>query len=398
MTIAEDVYAVGVKDWNLRSFHGYSTPFGTTYNAYLILDQKNTLIDTVKGPFFDTLLHNIERILPCEKIDYIISNHAEMDHSGCLVEIARRAPGATIICSTRGRDALLSQFGQIPGNIKVVESGETLSIGKKTLQFFHTPMVHWPESMVTWMPEDGILFSNDAFGQHYASPETFADEVGCDIAIHEARKYYANIVNPYNRSVVRALELLSGLNMAMIAPSHGLIWRKKEDVARILSCYGRWSANRPGKTVLIAYNTMWGSTRIMAKECYNAIVDAGFRAEMFDLDVSDISDIAAAVVDSACLLLGASIMHAAVLPAMTTLVGYLGSLKFSGRFSWTFGSYGWAENSFRAFEEAVGKAGFPLAGQGFYTRYVPDRNAINSLLLTVNKFVINRLKESHFEP
>ena len=259
--LTPEIYWVGGIDWDIRNFHGYSTNRGTTYNSYLIKDKKITLIDTVKHYLFDEMISRIKEIIDPKKIDYIISNHVEMDHSGSLPKIHDIAPNAEIITSTRGEKGLNKHYKK---NIdyKVVKSGETIEIGKRTLHFVHIPMVHWPDSMVTYSPYDKILFPNDAFGQHIASSERFDNQIDWGILKEEAAKYYANIVMPYGNQVKKALDSLTSLKIEMMAPSHGIIWKKK--IPDILKEYKKWANYRTEKKALIVYDTMWKSTEKLA--------------------------------------------------------------------------------------------------------------------------------------
>lgn len=250
--ISENVYWVGGIDWRLRNFHGYLTQRGSTYNAYLIIDEKITLIDTVKEHLFDEMAARIASVIDPKKIDYIVCNHAEMDHSGAVPQLKNLLGDVEIFASPKGTEALKLHFGD-ELSVKPVSTGDTLSIGKRTLHFVNTPMVHWPDNMVTWSPEDEILFSNDAFGQHLATSERFDDEYYPDIVFEEAKKYYANIVLPYDTFVKKALDAVANLPMKMIAPAHGVIWRK--NIAEIISQYRSWSANETRERALIIYDT-----------------------------------------------------------------------------------------------------------------------------------------------
>ncbi|HXK44778.1 MAG TPA: FprA family A-type flavoprotein, partial [bacterium] len=308
MKITEGIFSVGSVDWDLKGFHGYSTPYGTTYNSYLITGEKNILIDTVKPTCTHEFLQKIERIVPVEKIDYVISNHAEMDHSGFINWILSKS-NATLICSPKGKENLEKHFHTKYERILIVENGQTMKIGPYTYQFFLTPMVHWPDSMCTYLIEKKMLFSNDAFGQHFASSKYFVDEVGLEIVLREAKKYYANIVNPYGNSVKKVLAALSTLQIDIILPSHGMIWRNSQHIKTILDNYNRWASNQPGKKVLIVYETMWGSTKKMAEVCYVEAVKKTIEAEVFNLQIKDISDVVAEMPDAEMVLFGSSILH-----------------------------------------------------------------------------------------
>ncbi|MCM8814713.1 MAG: FprA family A-type flavoprotein [Candidatus Omnitrophica bacterium] len=389
MEIMKNVFCIKAIDWDIENFHGYSTPFGTSYNAYLIKGEKNILIDTAKYYCEFDFFEKLQNLIGSEKIDFVISNHSEMDHSGLIEKVIERSD-ATLVCSPKGKENLEKHFHNKSWKIITVENGQILSLGNTTFQFFLTPMVHWPDSMCTYLIDKKILFSSDAFGQHFACTEFFADQVGSDIIFREARKYYANIVNPYGTAVRKVLEAIGNLDIEMILPAHGTIWRNMRDIKNIIEKYEAWASNRPGEKVLIVYETMWGSTRKMAEKCYVEAVKNNYNAEMFNLGVRDISDIVAEMPEARIVLFGSSILHGQILPKMAGLLTYLAGLRFEKRKAWTFGSYGWARLSFNGFETLVKEAGFEMPYSGFYVQFVPDERALqilgeqlNSKILTV---------------
>ncbi|HKI48523.1 MAG TPA: MBL fold metallo-hydrolase, partial [Desulfobacteria bacterium] len=261
--LADGIFSVGVTDWNIRDFHGYSTYEGTTYNAYLILDEKITLIDTVKHDFADQLLDNISAVVDPKKIDYMISNHTEMDHSSGLPRVMHRiGEDKPLFCSKMGEKNLSKHYSQ-KWNYRPVENGQTLSLGKRNLTFMETRMLHWPDSMFTYVNEDKLLFSSDAFGQHYAGPEKFDDQIGDRILPH-AKKYFANILMPYSPLILKLVDTVTkmGLQIDTICPDHGVIWRK--DPSKIINTYVEWSKMAPTRKAVVIYDTMWHSTETMA--------------------------------------------------------------------------------------------------------------------------------------
>ncbi len=233
--IKDGIYWVGAIDWNIRDFHGYKTARGTSYNAYLIMDQKKVLVDTVKTTHTEEMLDRIKSIIDPKEIDIVISNHVEMDHSGSLPDIMKIAPDATLITSTNGEKGLAEHYDTSKWNIKAVKSGESINIGKRNINFVHIPMLHWPDSMVCFIPEEKLLLPNDAFGQHLASEYLFNDQNPNDIVMEEASKYYANIVYPFGVQVKKAIDALSNLDIDMIAPGHGVLWRT--NISNILRKY-----------------------------------------------------------------------------------------------------------------------------------------------------------------
>ncbi len=387
MEILNGVFSVGAVDWDLKTFHGYSTPYGTTYNSYLITGEKNILIDTVKEYCADEFFGKISRVFPVDRIDYVICNHAEKDHSGLVNHILTKS-NAVLICSPKCRDNLQKHFHTDYPKVITVENGQHLQIGNHTFRFFHMPMVHWPESMATYLVEKKILFPNDAFGQHFADSKLFVDQVGIEIILREAQKYYANIVNPYGNSVQKVLTALKDLPVEIIAPSHGMIWRRKQDIERIIEKYSTWAANKPGEGIVIVYETMWGSTKKMAERCFVEAVEKNYSVKMFNLEVRDISDVVAEIPDTKTLLFGSSILHGQILPRMAGLLTYLTGLRFNNRKAWTFGSYGWAKQSFEKFETSVKNAGFDLPQPGYYVQFVPDENTLAGLAKTFSEKIL----------
>lgn len=288
ISLKEGIYWVGGIDWDLRNFHGYLTQRGSTYNAYLIIDEKITLVDTVKGYLTDEMIDRISQVVDPSKIDYIISNHVEMDHSGGLPKIMEIAKNATIVTSPNGEKGLNRHYKK-EWKYKIVKSGDVLNLGKRNLQFLLMPMVHWPDSMASYLVEDKILLPNDALGQHLASFERFDDEYPIDIIMEEAKKYYANIVLPFGSQVQAVLKAVENLEIDMVAPSHGIIWRKY--IGKIVEEYKKWSSNQTEEKAVIIYDTMWGSTENIAHAIKNAFESKNISYKMLNLRHNHISDI-----------------------------------------------------------------------------------------------------------
>ena len=376
--ITNDIYWTGYIDWKLKNFHGYETPVGSTYNSYLIVDEEPTLIDTVKHYGVDDMLALIREVIDPAKIKYIISNHTEMDHSGSIEKLLQFCPNAQVVCSPKGAEELKRHFKK-NWNFKVVNTGDELKIGKRTLKFFLMPMVHWPDSMATYSPSDKILFPNDAFGQHRASNERYVDEVGFDVVLEDAAKYYANIVMPYGGQVLKALEILAPLAIDMIAPSHGLIWRRKQDIEKIVQLYQKWANFEADKKALIVYDTMWHSTEAMAQKLEAFLKDAKISVKTVSLQQKHISDIVTDVMSSKVVCFGTPILNNRMLPTMAALLMYLKGLKTKNKYAFTFGSYGWATVGFKEVETFVQEAGFQLLADGKYIPFVPDEAELNAL-------------------
>ena len=386
--IKSDIYWVGGIDWDIRNFHGYLTQRGSTYNAYLIMDKKITLVDTVKHYKFDEMLARIKEIVNPAKIDYIISNHVEMDHSGSLPQIMEHAQNATVVTSTHGEKGLKRHYKE-NWKFKVVDSGDTLNIGKRTLNFVHTPMVHWPDNMVTYIPEDKILLSNDAFGQHIASCERFDDELGWEILREEASKYYANIVFPYGDQVKKALEGLGGLKIDLICPSHGIIWRSM--IPKILEQYTRWANYKSENTALIIYDSMWGSTEKMAFKLQEGLLEAGIPVTMRNLKTNHISDVMTSLHDSKLILIGSPTLNNGMLPTMGAFLTYLKGLRPKNRIGFSFGSFGWGGQAVRQIEDVMKDLKWELPEDCVKIKYIPDDSELEDLK-KVGKKLAKQLK------
>ena len=369
------IYWVGAIDWDLRNFHGYLTQRGSTYNAYLIIDEKVTLIDTVKQYKKDEMLQRIRSVIDPSKIDYVISNHVEMDHSGALPAVMDIVPEATLVTSPNGEKGLKRHYKK-DWNFKVIQSGETLNIGKNNLQFVLTPMVHWPDNMLTYLPEEKILFSNDAFGQHLATNERFDDEYPVDVVFQEAEKYYANIVLPYGNQVNKALEAAAGLDIGMIAPSHGIIWRKH--ISEIFSRYKKWAANETEKKAVIIYDTMWGSTLQMAETVMDCFDEAGYRTKLCNLQHHHISDVITDIIDAEYICIGSPTLNNNILPTVASFMCYLKGLAPKGRKAIAFGSYGWGGQSVGILSGMLEEMKMEVA-ESHRIQYIPEDSDLDEL-------------------
>ncbi len=371
--IAKGIYWVGAVDWNVRHFHGhtYSTHRGTTYNAYLIVDEKIALVDTVYQPFTDELINRIKEIIDPARIDYIIANHVEPDHSGALPAIKALAPKAPIYCTQKGKEGF-SRYYSPDWEYKIIKSGEELSLGKYTLTFLEAPMLHWPDSMFTYIKEEALLLPNDAFGQHIASSERYADEIDQAVLMDEAAKYYANILLPLSALVVRKIEevVKANIPIKMIAPSHGLIWRK--DPMQIAKAYLKWGRHETDKRVVIAYDTMWNSTDKMAHAILEGVVSEGVPAKLFKISESDRSDVIREILDARGVLIGSSTINNDSLPTMAAFLEDLKGLKPRKRLAAAFGSYGWGGGAIKHIEEIIKQAGMTVFEKNIGARFAPS--------------------------
>jgi anaerobic nitric oxide reductase flavorubredoxin len=371
ITLAEGIRWIGVVDWNIRDFHGYVTKRGSTYNAYLIQDEKTALVDTVKHTFSNELLRNIREFVDLEKIDYIIVNHVEMDHSSSLPVIAKYAKNATIIASPRGKNAIIEHYGA-DFNIQTVKTGDQLKLGKRTLQFVEAPMLHWPDSMFTYVVEDKILMPNDAFGQHLASSERFDDEVDAHVLMEEATIYYANILMPLAPLIARKLEEVTkmGIPIDMIAPSHGIIWRS--DPSKIIKAYSDWSAGLSKNKIVIVFDTMWGSTDKMARELAEGAVGQGVDVKLLKLRAANRTEAMTEIIDAKAVIVGSPTLNNGMFPTIGSFLTYATGLKPKGKLWAFFGSYGWGGGAVKAMTEMAQKAGFEVYEQSIQVKYVPD--------------------------
>ncbi len=360
--LTKGVYWVGVVDWNLRDFHGYTTPRGGTYNAYLIVDEKIALVDTVKHAFSGEMLDRIREIIDPSKIDYVVSNHVEMDHSGSLPEIMKIAVNAQVIATEKGKEGLFRHY-RTNWNFRTVKTGDELALGKKTLFFITAPMLHWPDSMFTYLKEDKILLSNDGFGQHLASSFRFDENVcsligyDCDTVMDEAAKYYANILMPFAGIILKKIEEIQklGIEIKMIAPSHGMIWTNP---GKIIDAYLKWANGVSKQKVLVIYDTMWNSTEIMANEILRGVADSGVEAALFHLRKNEWSEIVKEVLESRVVIIGSPTLNNGMFPTVGGFLTYLMGLRPKNKLWATFGSYGWAGGAVKAVNEKLKSSGY----------------------------------------
>lgn len=382
--LKKGIYWVGAIDWNVRDFHGYSTPTGTTYNAYLILDEKNVLVDTVKTPFYLEMLGRISEIIDPSKIDVIVSNHVEMDHSSSLPQLVERIGNPTILTSERGQKGLEKHYYKAL-NFKVVRTGETFSIGQRTLAFVEAPMLHWPDSMFTYIPEDRVLLPNDAFGQHIATCQRFEDEVGDEVMRH-ARKYFANILWPLAPLILKKIEEVTkmGISIDMIGPSHGLIWRKNP--GRIIQAYKEWSEGKSGKKILVVYDTMWGSTEALAKAILKGLIEEGVEAKLLHLRSNHRSDIIDEMLEAKGILLGSPTLNNGMFPTMGDFLTYMKGLKPKGKIFGLFGSYGWGGGALKEIKRYLEQEKFEIWEKELTVQYVPGPEEIQKAIAFGKEF------------
>ncbi len=376
--IKSGIYWVGFVDWNLREFHGYTTPRGTTYNAYLIIDDEITLIDTVKSYGYEQMMQRISSIIDPDDIDNLVVNHIEPDHSGSFTKVLNRLPDVKVITSQRAKDGLFQHYGE---NIEqfdydIVNSGESRNIGEMELQFIHVPMVHWPDSMVTYVPGRNLLLSNDAFGQHLATSERFDEEVGWGVLEPEAAKYYANIVLPYSERVVQVLQSLGDLDLDMIAPSHGVIWT--EHIDEIVGAYHRWANHETKEKAVIVYDTMWGSTEQIAVELLGALQEMGIPVVLRSLQTTHRSDVIFDILESRMILVGSPTLNRNMLPSVSGFLTYMRGLQPKDRLAFAFGSYGWSGEGAEDVHRVLSEMGLNTPVEPININYVPDEDDLKA--------------------
>ncbi|MGB9959736.1 MAG: FprA family A-type flavoprotein [Candidatus Bathyarchaeales archaeon] len=388
--VSEDIFWVGVVDWNVRDFHGYLTRRGTTYNAYLMKDEKTALVDTVKYPFYNELARNVSEILSLEQLDYIILNHVEMDHSSALPHIIKKAKNVRIIASQKGKEGLNKYYGE-NFNIETVKTGDQIKLGKRTLSFIEAPMLHWPDSMFTYVVEEGILMPNDAFGQHLATSRRFDDEVEESVLMEEAAKYYANILMPFSALITRKIQELSGMGIPIkvIAPSHGVIWRSNQ--MKIVDAYKRWSEGASKNKVLIVYDSMWGSTTTMARAIADGLASQGIEVKFFKLRESDTTEIVTEILEAKAVIVGSPTLNNSMFPSVSAFLTYIAGLRPKGKLWAFFGSYGWGGGAVKQMVEVAKKANFEVYEPSLEIQYAPTDNELRECF-TLGENIAKKIK------
>lgn len=375
---------VGYLDWELQLFHGhdYRIEHGSSQNAYLIEEEKTVLVDTVWSPHRSEFVENLKREVDLKSIDFIVANHGECDHSGSLVELMKEIPDTPIYCTKSAVKSIQGQYGDRGWDMRVVKTGDTLDIGNgKTLTFIETPMMHWPDSMATFLSGDNILFSMDAFGQHYAVEDLYADLADQDILWGEALKYFVNILNPFAGFVAKKLAEIEAMDLPieMIAPSHGAIWR--EDPLKIVGEYAEWADAYQEDRVVVAYGTMWKGTERIA----HAIADEIYRqspttnVHVFDVEASDKNEVMTEVFRSRAIAVGSPTYINGLLAGVEGWLAFLRSLKFKGKKAAAFGCYGWSGESVRILQDKLAGAGFDVVEPSIRANWVPDESDLSAI-------------------
>ena len=372
--LSDKVYSVGITDWDQRDFHGYETPRGVTYNSYLLMDEKIAVFDAVKYTFVDEFISRLKELVSLDKIDYVIVNHVEPDHSSGLPALMKLAPQAKVVCTEQGRSAIIKHYG-VEYDFMVVKEGDTLSLGGSNLKFIPLPMLHWPDSMATYLVEDEIMFSNDAFGQHICTTRKFDDENEFSEIMEEAEKYYANILMPLSRIAQRAMPKVESVPVKMVAPSHGIIWRTHID--KIFKKYEQWAVGYTEPKVIIVYDTMWGSTEKMARKILEGIASTGVVVKLHRATASPSSEIAKDILEARGVIVGSPTQHNGVLKTIGGLLYYFRGLQPKGKLAAAFGAYGWAGGSNGMIEQALKEAGMDVQ-PGLTAKWVPNEQELGA--------------------
>lgn len=388
--ITDKVTWVGKVDWELKNFHGkeYSTRRGSSYNSYLVRDKKTVLIDTVWQPYDKEFVSRLKQEIDLKEIDYIIANHGEIDHSGALPELLREIPGTPVYCTTKGAQILKAHYHE-DWNFVTVKTGDTLVIGDSKLIFVEAPMLHWPDSMFTYMTDENILFSNDAFGQHYATESLYNDVVDVDELYSEAIKYYANILTPFSGLVIKKIKEVLDFNLPvdLICTSHGVIW--KENPAQIIEAYLKWADKYQENQITIIYDTMWNATRKMAEAIAKGIskVDSEVTVKLYNSSKSDKNDVITEIFKSKAILVGSPTVNNGYLHSIGGLLEMVKGLKFKNKKAAAFGSYGWSGEVVKQLNEELEKCGFQVVNEGHRSLWVPDEDEMEHLSNFGEKFV-----------
>lgn len=375
--ISDRVYWVGAIDSEIRDFHGYKTSRGSTYNAYLILGKKPILIDTVKSPFFSEMMARIASVIAPEKISYIISNHAEMDHSGCLLPAIQAIKPEKVFASKMGVIALKAHFHELI-DLTEIKSNENFTLGDSNFICVETRMLHWPDSMFTYFANDQVLFSQDAFGMHLATYKMFAEQNDRFILQHEAKKYFANILLPYTSFVTKLLDAFPNFGFAIkiLAPDHGPVWCGAHDIDWIMGLWQKWAQQKPTDKVVICYDTMWNSTAKMASAIADGVMEKNALVKVFSLATSHRSDIAAELLEAGALLIGSPTINNQIFPTIADTLCYLKGLKPQNLIGQVFGSYGWSGESIKLLQEELKNMKIKLFANSIKTKYIPAKECL----------------------
>lgn len=391
--IKDNLYWVGAIDWNVRNFHGYTTIRGTTYNSYLLIDDKIVLFDTVKHGFEQELLSRISKVINPEKINYLIINHIEPDHAGAFPYIIQEIKPEKIFITKNGKIGLEAYIHKINFPFEEVKTGFEMKIGNRTIKFIETPMIHWPDSMISYIPEDKVLISQDAFGAHYATSKRFNDEVDYCILMQESAKYYANIILPYSPRVQNLLKTIKDLKLelAFICPDHGVIWRK--NIEEIITFYDKWSNYIADPKIVIIYDTMWKSTEKMAYAIMEGVTNEDIEVKLFKLSISDYTEVMTEVMLSKALILGSPTLNNGIMPTVAGFVSYMKGLRPRKKIGASFGSYGWSGESVKILNDVLNEIKAEVVHEGILVKFSPSIETLKECI-KLGELVAQKVKAS----
>lgn len=375
--IKNNVSWVGYIDWELETFHGddFSIMNGSSQNAYLVEEEKTVLIDTVWTPHRFDFVENLKKEIDLKKIDYVIANHGECDHSGALTALLDEIPETPVYCTAACVKSLEGQYGKRGWNFHVVKTGDMLDIGNgKQLIFIEMKMLHWPDSMAAFMTGDNILFSNDAFGQHFAVPELFNDKANQCLLWKEALKYYVNILNPFSPLVAKKVQEIAGMNLPIeiIAPSHGVIWR--DNPLQIVEKYAEWADAYQENQVTVVYDTMWEGTAKLAHAIAHEVgrQSPDTAVKLFSIAKSDKNEVMTEIFKSKAIALGSPTVSNSVLASVIGWLEFAKQLKFKNKRAAAFGCYGWSGEGVKILKERLADAGFEVIDESVRSLWNPE--------------------------
>lgn len=371
--MAAGVWWVGAVDWEIREFHGLSTPEGSTYNSYLVVDDKVALIDAVRTNESDMLLSHIAEVIDLAKIDYVISNHSEPDHTGCLPQVMELAKNAELIASKEGVKRLADMYRH-DWDPRAVGDGDEISLGSVKLQFINAPLLHWPETMMTFCPERNILFSCDPYGAHVGTTERFVDEVGIEYVLGYTRKYYAYLIAAFRSAMAKAMKKTQELDIKMIAPSHGPIWR--DGLEHLLNAYERWVSLELEQRATVVYGSMWGGTRKMAEAVVEGLREGGLEARAYNIQKTDPSDILSESFLSSVVVIGSPTFESGIFPPVEAFIPYLRIPRDKSKQVAVFGSFGWSGGSTRKLHDILSSEGYRVNDEPLALKFFPDEEGM----------------------
>lgn len=377
--LAKDIFWIGAVDYNKRNFHGYSrSPRGTTYNSYLVRDEKNVVFDTVDNDYAGTMFCRLAKLMPLDKVDYIVVNHTEKDHAGALCQLVERCKPEKIITSTIGKRFMEAQFDTTGWPIEVVKTGDVINIGKRNIHFVETRMLHWPDSMVSYIPEDKLLISNDAFGQNIATSYRYADEHDQGDFVRAIKEYYYNIVLPYSPQVLKTLPIVESLDIDMIAPDHGLIHRGEKSVKFIVDMYRQMAEQKPQQRAMVIYDTMWHSTEKMAYAVCSGLEEVGVPTRLMSVKSNHHSEIMTELANCGAVIAGSPTHNNTIMPLMASTLTYMKGLRPQNRVGGAFGSFGWSGESAKVLHEMLASMGMDMPADFVKCNWTPRHEALRA--------------------